>query len=198
MAVRGTNVDHPVVEMLVQAYPDAVSCKSPDYNLPLHLACAGGASNEVIRALLQGSHGRDAAKKRGGSCMSSQGSIPLFLAVTNGASLQVVQALLAAFPKGAMSMERSSLRLPIHAAIDAGASDEVQETLIQAFPPDSSWEVFQLLWAQHHGDAALAAKVAADPSCVFELGERDATQLARWRTRQLSSSDHEPWTVSAT
>jgi ankyrin repeat protein len=81
-----------LVEELLQAHVEATTVGIDEYQLlPLHLACAHGAADDVVKLLLE--YNREAA-----SIPDSLGLLPLHLAITEGASMQVVEYLLEAYP----------------------------------------------------------------------------------------------------
>mmetsp|Transcript_114894 Transcript_114894/g.228681 ORF Transcript_114894/g.228681 Transcript_114894/m.228681 type:complete len:521 (-) Transcript_114894:321-1883(-) len=139
--------------MLLQAYPDAASCKRLGEH-PLHLALKKGASEAVVQMLLQ-------AYPAAASC-SPGGRYPLHLALDEGASEAVVRMLLQAYPAAlygegqvhpnvAPSLPYSEDGLffpyPLQMALKHKATDAVVQMLFQAYAEASRNPHFLLAMA---------------------------------------------------
>jgi ankyrin repeat protein len=94
--------------------------------MPLHWACSGGPTEEVIEALLKAYP--HAAKRT-----DSGGSTALHFACHYGANAPVVQALLKSYPP-AISKKDKYGRTPLYHAISKSSSVDVIRVLIEANP----------------------------------------------------------------
>ena len=94
--------------------------------LPLHWACSGGPSLEVIKALLK-AHPR-AAKRT-----DSDDSTALHFACHYSASAPVVDTLLEAYPKAVCMKDRHG-RTPLYHAVSKSSGVEVIRILVEANP----------------------------------------------------------------
>jgi len=116
-----------LLEVLLETYPEGAALREKSYGfLPLHIACASGASLGVIQRLLQVYP--IAAKKQ-----DKNGSLPLHIACRANASIIVIRALLDAFSDGA-HFQDADCRLPLHWACHVGAPEPEISALLQAFP----------------------------------------------------------------
>jgi ankyrin repeat protein len=116
-----------MLELLLEIYPDGVRKRERNYGfLPLHIACASGASLGVIQRLLDAFP--DAAKKQ-----DKNGSLPVHIACRANASILVIRSLLDAFPDGAQFQD-ADCRLPLHWACHVGASEPTISALLEPFP----------------------------------------------------------------
>jgi ankyrin repeat protein len=121
-----------LVRALLEAYPEAASCKDSGGDLPIHLACREKASPEVILMLLQS----DADTTR---VADAEGRLPLHLAVRRGASVDVVEKLIAANIKASKKVDSHNM-LPLHWACSQNASVQVIHALLRANPYANSHE----------------------------------------------------------
>jgi ankyrin repeat protein len=121
------------VDVIVDAFMDALKVKDANGNVPLHLACQHGASPLVIRFLVE--QYPSAIQMR-----NSAGDLPLHLAcqcqhlLPERDHLELVQTLVELHPQGVR--ERGNFGgLPLHEACSHGSvSLELVQFLIQMFP----------------------------------------------------------------
>jgi ankyrin repeat protein len=120
------NADVNMIRSLVKAYPDQVSMKSKDGNLPIHLAARYNVSVEVIKLLLS-------AYPEGILIKGEFGYLPIHIAARHNARAEVIKLLLSAYPEG-ISVKDWYGYLPIHLAARNNASVEVINIMLSAYP----------------------------------------------------------------
>lgn len=114
---------------------------------PLHLACWGGASFDVINLLLK-------SQKGSASMRTKDGWTPLHLACRYTASVEIVNALLDAAPQSA-SVKAKGGWCPLHLACWWKSSSQVIRTILKAYPSAAkveTWEDYkpiEILWQRH-------------------------------------------------
>jgi serine/threonine protein kinase/ankyrin repeat protein len=118
------------VQNLIDKYPDAVSKRGKDGQLPLHIAVIKEASVGVIRVLLKAD---PSAAKKTATGSGGKDMLPLHSAITCHRSLDVVMELLCAYPEGAKA--RTALGdLPLNLALRYSVSDDVVLAVLAAYP----------------------------------------------------------------
>lgn len=163
-----------VVTEFLRCYPKSVSVKNSAGDLPIHIACREGASNEVIEELLLGD-GYEAAK-----VVDCEGRLPLHIAVGNKTnSLKTIQTLISVYDRAARTPDDFSL-LPLHWACSKNSPSQIVEALIQAYPyaveAEDAWGRTPLALAKLSKSAGKAQTI--------ELLSRD---ISSWTTALMST-----------
>ena len=143
-------------------------------DLPIHVACREGASNEVIEELLMGD-GYESAQVE-----DCEGRLPLHLAVGNKTiSLKTIQTLISVYDRAARTPDDFSL-LPLHWACSKNSSAQIIEALIQAYPYAIEAED---AWGRTPLTLAKMSKCAGKAQTI-ELLSRD---ISSWTTALMST-----------
>lgn len=156
-----------IIEMLIRAHPKGCRETAEGGRLPLHMACAGKATPEVVQALL--SIYRDAARQR-----NHDGYLPLHLCALYGVSdEEVAIMLLRAYPDAAVGRNKFE-RIPLEEALfNAGENGRAkQEELVKVLRKHPSyWTRPLTMNSQVHN----AADGVSDSNKVFDPNQRMAT-----------------------
>jgi len=116
-----------VVQLLVDACPEALEQKLSGKRTVLHYSIAEGADYTIIQYLT--SKNPNLVKE-----LDSFNAIPLHLAATYpSSSLSVLEHLISIYPEGAISIDHKS-QCPLHRACRSRASIEKVQALIEACP----------------------------------------------------------------
>jgi len=130
------------VTALLEAYPDAASCRDQDGWIPAHCACFYGASETIVNSLMTCYPG-------GAQSKDEEGRLPLHYACLKGAAQGVVDVLLAIYAKGALVKDDEG-RLPVHHACSKGAPEAIIDALLKAGPKCAQSKDDQGRLALHH------------------------------------------------
>jgi hypothetical protein len=105
-----------VIEVLIEAYPNAVNVTDTERNLPLHTACLRGATFEVIQLLLDRFVG-DKQHHNGLRIADNNECLPIhYYARSQSARAKTLQHLLKLYPGGIHVLDGTAGRLPLHHA----------------------------------------------------------------------------------
>ena len=108
----------PVVQLLVQTYPESVRTVNDQHRLPLHIACGHQYMKRVTKKCSSKTKTRTSDRDdRENSCRSSD----------------VIQYLLQQYPAGAQVLDRAGT-LPLHAAIQGYQTPSTIRLLLEACP----------------------------------------------------------------
>jgi len=118
---------YPIIEALVNAYPDCVFCKESSYQrLPLHCACRKNALPDVVDLLLR-------KYADGALTPDSLGRLPLHYALSNGANPNIINCILRHRPNSARGFDKRGWT-PLHVACGVGADISVIKSIIDCYP----------------------------------------------------------------
>lgn len=117
----------PVVQWLLEQYPDAVATLTPRGDTALHVLCSSKPRVEVARALL--------AAQPAAAGERSRGDLPLHAALEAEPEppLDLVRLLLESNP-AALHSASADGRLALHIAVEAGMSVPIIQLLLNSFP----------------------------------------------------------------
>jgi len=110
-----------LIENLIQAYPEGVSCEDHDGWIPIHCASYTGAS-EIIEALLK-------VYSSGAQNKDDKGLLPLHYACMKGVDPKIIELLILSYP-AAVTIKDNAGRLPIYYTITKGRSIIAFELLL--------------------------------------------------------------------
>jgi len=113
------------IQLIAEAWPDAVREKDDDGWLPLHYACLYGYSDDVIQLLIECWPMSLHVKTEGGI-------LPLHLALQPEAKLEAIQMLVHAWPEAVHEHDKDG-RLPLHCACEKGCADDVIQFLAHSW-----------------------------------------------------------------
>jgi len=133
-------------------YPLALQKTNDEGNLPLHMACAGKAKEEVIRKLLE--ENSNAASQK-----NLAGELPLHAACKNNVPPHIILCLLSFFPDAAKEKDDGG-NLPIHLEC-------------QHYIDLSSLEKLKALIRAHPISKCIQNNDLKTPSCYFKRDSRD-------------------------
>lgn len=117
-----------VVSELIRINPDSISEKNYGGDLPIHIACRDGASDEVIDVIL------NCDRYECSKVKDCEGRLPLHLAASNSnICVKTIQNLINVNERATRTPDDFQL-LPLHWACSKNASPRIVETLLQAYP----------------------------------------------------------------
>lgn len=166
-----------MVIAIAQAKPQAISMQDADGDTPLHSALKYGASNRVLKDLIELDYGYyekeahtdyNMNHQDGGSNGSSfakgdfeQYDLPIHIAISYEASLSIIKLLIDAYPEGALALNGKG-QTPLHIACECGRLDVCEEigkshtvnlgsTLPMLLSTKDGWGMtpLSLLWDQY-------------------------------------------------
>jgi hypothetical protein len=115
-------------EVLALIQKDPETCQHPDAagKLPLHIALYHGASEAVVKELLE-------AWPESARCCDKRGNHPIHCALHGACEASVVKRLIDSDPAAVKSASKLG-QLPLHSAARLGASADVMRVLLEAAP----------------------------------------------------------------
>jgi ankyrin repeat protein len=128
-------LDLPVVQLLAQVNPNALTTACLDGNLPLHLSVTSN-NVEVVDWLAS-------IKTCTLEVCNKQGHYPLHTAITRECSFEMIQLLLDHFPQACQFADKNG-NLPMHLALQYNMSKEVIQMLVDAYPTACMIESYAL------------------------------------------------------
>lgn len=149
-----------IVRNVLNIYPKACRETSEGGRLPLHMACAGRASPDVVREILK-HYGTDAARHR-----TKEGYLPLHLVALHGCSSEEVPImLLRKYPDAAVGRNKFD-RIPLEEALFAAGENgrPKQEELVKVLRKHPSYWVNIINRPAPLGQR----RVASEGACVVE------------------------------
>lgn len=121
LAIINFSVD--VISTLIWFYPEAAADRDIFGRLPIHYACANGASVDTIKDLL-------AANPCAASARDNQRWLPIHVACHFGASTEIIRALVNSYPDGINNeTERGSTPMRLICRIECKNKEEIKEIL---------------------------------------------------------------------
>lgn len=112
-----------VISTLIWFYPEAAADRDIFGRLPIHYACANGASVDTIKDLL-------AANPCAASARDNQRWLPIHVACHFGASTEIIRALVNSYPDGINNeTERGSTPMRLICRIECKNKEEIKEIL---------------------------------------------------------------------
>jgi ankyrin repeat protein len=181
------NPPHDIVHALVEAAPETVAWIDSHGWLPLHHACANGASPMVMQILIQ-------AYPAGKLQQDNQQRTPLHFLSTRNAFVDSIAAMVAnaelLSDTGAAELADRGGMLPMHYACAYGTKPEVLQVLADAYPKS-------LLATENHGRtpmhlAMVNAHRAASPDTIRFLLQSHYVDVESKET--INARDHDRYT----
>jgi ankyrin repeat protein len=139
-----------VLRALLMVNPEGAATANNYGELALHRACAEGASDTLVRLLVEAyPKGVETIRTSTTDSDRIETALPLHIACTFDASLEIVQLLLAAYPKAASETDwtissstttTNNAFLPIHLALRNNASVAIIEALLEVYPQGATKE----------------------------------------------------------
>lgn len=127
-ACRFSSRNTELIQLLIDACPDAVKVKDRHYRYPLHIALESGASEEVVRLLLDANTDDEALFTPSKRLLR----LPLHIACDSGCDLEVIRLLLKKTKD--ISYLRSKTKMgstPLHLAITKKVDYKIIELLVK-------------------------------------------------------------------
>lgn len=145
-----------ITKIIASANPEAIAIQDEEGDTPLHSAFRYGASNEVIREIVELAYSHFHDDDGPFSKINDDGDNPLHAAISHEASCQSVQLLLDAFPQGISCMngrEQSPLHIAaehdrydiIEVMVNSHASIDSMESLL-SLKDDNGLSPLFILW----------------------------------------------------
>lgn len=190
IACKSSRKDLPsdVVRLLLQAYPGGAQVKATHYaQLPLHLACRGSVSHQLVSDLVQ-------IYPRATYVKDKTGSLPLHLAMRVDASIETINLLIEANPTSLKVIPSQELRsyiargnrqsfLWLHKAIYNGFSINLVNLLVKFLPKE-------LLKRDTDGMLPLHHACQSKCPCYHDYVETLLNTNKKFLRRQISTKDN--------